>query len=200
MRTHERPRSDAFARSARAWQTGAALRPSPRRAAARTTALLVGAALGAAGCAAGTREAPREGVAHTAVTTRGPSDTTTSDAVHTVASFPAGEVVLAAVRTEGDGELDANRVRMVLRRAEPALRRCYLAALARRPGLRGRMQADFTVRIVGTVGDVVRTQAPPGEAALGACVEGAFRSLVFPQPEGGALRVTLLLDLLPFDE
>lgn len=61
----------------------------------------------------------------------------------------------------------------------PAVRRCYEATLAKRPGARGALTLTFTVNAVGKVEGVSATGFDPG---LAACVKGAAATWRFPIP------------------
>jgi hypothetical protein len=60
-----------------------------------------------------------------------------------------------------------------------AVRRCYLAALAKRPGLRGTLTLHFTVNAVGKVEGFTATGL---DAGMAACVKAAAAAWRFPIP------------------
>jgi outer membrane biosynthesis protein TonB len=63
----------------------------------------------------------------------------------------------------------------------PALQRCYRAALAKQPGVRGHLMLHITVNAAGGVEDLSITDAEPG---LAACAKAAGAGWRFPIPRG----------------
>ncbi len=114
-------------------------------------------------------------------------------------AFHTGDVLLAGMTHEGDGELSEGQLRATVHRSIRDLRRCYLEALADAPALRGRAIAEFTLGASGRVFDAVRVRTPARGEVLAPCVAAALRTLVFPMPIGGAVRISVLLDFVPFE-
>ena len=89
--------------------------------------------------------------------------------------------------TTVSGSLSSEVIARVVRPRLPALRRCAdAAAVAGVPSVR------FAVRFtIGAGGRVTRTDlpGPPQDPALAACVLAVFRSMTFPEPEGGEVTV-----------
>ena len=97
---------------------------------------------------------------------RAPADVRGTDA-----DAPAAEVMVAAVRRE-----------------MPAVRKCYEAAIARNPALRGRYTARIDLTVRDGRGSVKRATLDPvpRDAKLASCIVGVFTSrLHFAWPEDG---------------
>jgi hypothetical protein len=95
--------------------------------------------------------------------------------------------------TNVSGRLEPEAIRDVVRANFGRFRRCYAEAAEPRPSLTVRM--FFTIGTSGSIteGRVEAQQAPE----LGRCVNREMRALVFPAPEGGAVRVEYPIVLSP---
>ena len=94
----------------------------------------------------------------------------------------------SAHSTGGGSEVDASAVARIIRGQIGGIRACYERELARNPGLSGRLEMNFTI---GEGGRITRISAagPVASAApaVGSCVSGSLRVLVFPSPEDGSV-------------
>jgi len=90
--------------------------------------------------------------------------------------------------TGGGNEVDASAVARIIRGQLGGIQACYERALASDPGLSGRLEMSFTI---GAGGRITRISAdgPLASAApaVGSCVSGRLRGLVFPSPEDGSV-------------
>jgi Ca-activated chloride channel family protein len=75
-------------------------------------------------------------------------------------------------------------------------RSCYERALATKPALRGRVAVHFVIDATGRVASV-RGESDLGNPVLVGCVTNAFRTIEFPSPERGDVRVTFPMDFAP---
>ena len=90
--------------------------------------------------------------------------------------------------TGGVGQVDANTVARIVRGQLGGIRACYERELRNNPTLSGRLEMNFTIGANGRIshisaGGPVASAAP----AVGSCVSGRLRGLVFPTPEGGSV-------------
>ena len=80
-------------------------------------------------------------------------------------------------------------MRRVLRRNQAKFLYCYEREYVRRPELKGRIDATFTVDRTGTVSSASATGVDP---AVATCVQTALRSMIFPAPTGEVVVATAL--------
>lgn len=90
--------------------------------------------------------------------------------------------------TGGEGQVDANAVARIIRGQLGGIRACYERELRNNPTLSGRLEMNFTIGATGRItrisgGGPLASAAP----AVGSCVSGRLRGLVFPVPEGGSV-------------
>jgi hypothetical protein len=85
------------------------------------------------------------------------------------------------------GSLDKELVRRVVRQHLNEVRFCYEEALARKPTLAGRVVPMFTIAANGTVIVSALQSSTLGAPAVEACIVGATRRWLFPQPRGGGI-------------
>jgi hypothetical protein len=97
----------------------------------------------------------------------------------------AGELV----RVGGDGEIDARAVARIIRGQIGGIAACYERSLRSDPALMGRMSVTF---IIGGAGRITSLSTVGLEAApaVGSCVGGRLRGLVFPVAFGGGAEFT----------
>ncbi len=81
-------------------------------------------------------------------------------------------------------------IRRVIRQNVAPIRACYEKALPAKPDLAGRVVVRFAI---DASGKVTKNESTNGTTLASpdvvACVVGAFRSLVFPEPQGGTVVV-----------
>jgi outer membrane biosynthesis protein TonB len=89
-------------------------------------------------------------------------------------------------------------IRRVLRQNVAPIRACYEKALRAKSDLAGRVVVRFEIDAAGNVATSESTSATTlASADAVACVVGAFKPLVFPEPEGGAVIVTYPIVFAP---
>lgn len=90
--------------------------------------------------------------------------------------------------TGGVGQVDASAVARIIRGQLGGIQACYERALASNPGLSGRLEMNFTIGEGGRITHI-SAAGPMASAApaVGSCVSGRLRGLVFPSPEGGSV-------------
>jgi outer membrane biosynthesis protein TonB len=74
-------------------------------------------------------------------------------------------------------------VRRYIHRSRNQIRRCYDAALAKNPGIAGKLVVDFTI---SGNGKVTATRASGLDADVEACVAAVIAAIEFPAPTGNA--------------
>ncbi|MEI8259065.1 MAG: AgmX/PglI C-terminal domain-containing protein, partial [Deltaproteobacteria bacterium] len=133
----------------------------------------------------------------TRIATDGPEiNTGTSEQV--VLRTPTGRIhVDTPEPPTGPGELPPATVAAVIRHNLGGLQWCYTEGLRNHPSLQGRIEVSFTIgstgRITGAAGVHGFDEAPEVRQCLGS----RFRSMVFPQPEGGAVEFTFPFQFVP---
>jgi len=90
--------------------------------------------------------------------------------------------------TGGVGQVDASAVARIIRGQLGGIQACYERELRNNPTLSGRLEMNFTIGASGRVthvsaGGPMASVAP----AVGSCVSGRLRGLVFPSPEDGSV-------------
>ena len=97
--------------------------------------------------------------------------------------------------TTVNGRLPPEVIQRIVRRNFGKLRLCYDTALGKDPLLSGRVTTSFTIDTGGAIKDPKSTSEITDKDLL-ACFDRAFRTLSFPAPEGGVVKVVypFLLD------
>jgi TonB family protein len=85
------------------------------------------------------------------------------------------------------GALDKAIVRRIVQRHINEVKYCYEQGLSRRPGLRGRVQVQFTIAASGQVIASVLQDSTIGNARVENCVVSAIQRWEFPKPNGSSL-------------
>jgi len=93
------------------------------------------------------------------------------------------------------GELDEAIVRRYVRRKETQLAYCYEREVLASPTLGGTLRASFIINLGGNVSDA--TASGVGNAKVEACIVEVLKSIEFPRPDGGPVRVTYAFVLTP---
>jgi hypothetical protein len=98
--------------------------------------------------------------------------------------------------TGGEGQVDANAVARIIRGQLGGIRACYERELRNNPALSGRLEVSFTI---GASGRITRasTSGLAAAPAVGTCVTGRLRNLVFPTPEGGSVEFSFPFTFSP---
>ncbi len=90
-----------------------------------------------------------------------------------------------AGKTTSVGKLDTEIINRVIRQHRSQIRYCYQQALAKNPGLAGKIIIDFVIDPTGKVANATAKGDSAMVEAMGSCASRAFRSFRFPAPEGG---------------
>jgi hypothetical protein len=90
------------------------------------------------------------------------------------------------------GKLPPEVVKRIVRANFPRLRACYEAGLKTDPALAGVVAVRFRIDTDGSVVGVAldATASTLTDAAVRGCVLGVYRTLSFPEPEGGVVNVS----------
>jgi len=89
----------------------------------------------------------------------------------------------------GEGVLDKNEIRKVVREHIEEIRVCYDKVLVKQPEAKAKLVVDFTI---GSDGAVKKSSigSLEGPAELGPCVNAAVTTWKFPAPTGGEVAVS----------
>lgn len=101
-------------------------------------------------------------------------------------------------KTTVTGRLPPEVIQRIVRSNFGRFRVCYEAGLRTNPNLSGKVTVRFVISRTGTVSSVASTAELPDSAVV-SCVERAFYSLTFPQPEGGIVSVSYPIVFSPDD-
>jgi len=93
------------------------------------------------------------------------------------------------------GNLDAGIIRRYLRRQERRIRNCYELELASKPDLRGKLTLRFAINARGRVEGIEASGL--GSANVESCVAKVVESIKFPRPDGGLVKVTYPIGMVP---
>jgi hypothetical protein len=93
-----------------------------------------------------------------------------------------------------DGRLPPDVVKRIVRANFPRFRACYEAGLKRDPLTKGTVSVEFVIDTTGAVESASLGSGSLGEGGVKSCVLGVFRTLSFPEPEGGKVKVTYPID------
>jgi hypothetical protein len=93
------------------------------------------------------------------------------------------------------GKLPPDVIKRIVRANYPRFRACYEHGLTAHPELKGIVAVEFVIDESGAVLEAKRGAASTlKDDDVGACVVGVYRSLSFPEPEGGKVHVTYPID------
>jgi hypothetical protein len=87
------------------------------------------------------------------------------------------------------GPLPPEVVKRIIRANFPRIRACYEAGLRRDPALTGKVTIDFVIDSTGAMNKVAIGESTLPDEAAKTCIAGVFRTLSFPEPEGGIVKV-----------
>jgi hypothetical protein len=89
-----------------------------------------------------------------------------------------------------NGFLMPDVLRRILRTSFSRLGRCYYKALEKDASLKGSIVVEFKIDAMGSVYAASAIGGTLGDATVKTCVAGVYKSLSFPEPEGGQVIVT----------
>jgi hypothetical protein len=110
-----------------------------------------------------------------------------------VTSSKSGKVTESSVTVTG--KLPSDVIKRIVRANFPRFRACYESGLKRDPTLKGTVSDTLSIDTTGAVESATLGKGTLTDATVGACVTGVFRTLSFPEPEGGKVKVDYTLDL-----
>jgi len=100
-----------------------------------------------------------------------------------------GTVKPLEVGSEIIGRLPPETVKRIIRANFPRFRACYEQGLKKDPALRGTVGVRFIIDNTGAV-ETASLTSSVSDGQVSACVLGVYRTLSFPEPEGGKVMVT----------
>lgn len=95
------------------------------------------------------------------------------------------------------GRLPPEVIRRVIRANFPRIRACYLSGLKRDPALAGKVTVDFVIDKTGATDKVKVSESTLADEQVKSCIGGVFRTISFPEPEGGIVSVKYPITLSP---
>lgn len=115
---------------------------------------------------------------------------------------PASGTKSPSLKTGGttvSGRLPPEVIQRIVRSHFGRFRLCYERGLQDDPGLRGKVSVSFEINRKGDTGKISSTSDMKAPAVV-ACLERAFSTMSFPQPEAGVVRVTYPIAFAPGDD
>ena len=92
------------------------------------------------------------------------------------------------------GRLPPEVIKRIVRANFPRFRACYEQGLKTDATLKGTVVTKILIDTTGDVASASTATGTMGNAAVEACVLGVFKTLAFPEPEGGKVSVTYPID------
>ena len=102
---------------------------------------------------------------------------------------------LRASKAQVNGRLPPEIIQRIVRQSFGRMRMCYEAGLKRNPSLEGRVAVKFVIDRSGAVAMASTTDRSMNDGEVASCIERAFQSMSFPEPEGGIVTVVYPLVL-----
>ena len=96
--------------------------------------------------------------------------------------------------TDIQGRLPPEVVKRIIRANFPRFRACYEQGLKKDPGLKGTVSVRFIIDTTGAVESASGAGGSLSDGQVSGCVLGVYRTLAFPEPEGGKVMVTYPID------
>lgn len=87
------------------------------------------------------------------------------------------------------GKIDTSAVKRIFDQNNIAMRKCYERVLKASPGLEGKVTLEVKIQSDGTVGSARARGVSLNNAAINDCMERQAKTMKFPQPKGGSVRV-----------
>jgi hypothetical protein len=98
------------------------------------------------------------------------------------------------------GRLPPEVIKRIIRANYPRFRACYESGLKRVPDLKGTVSTAFVIDKDGAVESAKNTGGTLTDEPVKSCVTGVFKTLSFPEPEGGKVKVTYPIDFQVGDD
>ncbi len=96
--------------------------------------------------------------------------------------------------TDIQGRLPPEVIKRIIRANFPRFRACYEQGLKKDPGLKGTVAVRFIIDTTGAVESANLSGGSMSDGQVSSCVLGVYRTLSFPEPEGGKVMVTYPID------
>ena len=94
------------------------------------------------------------------------------------------------IREEAEtGKVDVAAVKRVFNQNNGAMRKCYERALKKSPGLEGKLTLEVKIKGDGSVAWAKARAKSLNNASVFDCMERQAKTMKFPKPKGGAVRV-----------
>jgi hypothetical protein len=113
--------------------------------------------------------------------------------MHAQLSPRSVQIVESGMSFGGAGQLPTAIVKRIVRATFPRFRACYELGVDLDPNLKGQVTASFVVDAKGAVGLVKQGPTTMPDPIVTSCVVGVFRTLAFPEPEGGDVEIAVPL-------
>jgi hypothetical protein len=126
-----------------------------------------------------------------------PQPTTKASVSYAIAVHrPARKKMVKMIETGTDvsGRLPPQVVKRIIRANFPRFRACYEAGLKKDPALKGIVSTKFVIGDTGAVESVKENGGSLGDPVVKTCVASVFKTMSFPEPEGGKVTVTYPID------
>ena len=115
--------------------------------------------------------------------------------------LPTGKKPVVPILSETDavvvGTRPATVVKRIIRANFPRFRACYEQGLKANPTLAGTVVTELVIDETGAPESVKSAGGTLGDDQVKSCVTGVFRTLSFPEPEAGKVKVTYPLHFKP---
>jgi hypothetical protein len=95
------------------------------------------------------------------------------------------------------GTLPAAEVKKVFRMNDAAFKKCYERSLKGNPGLEGKVALTVVIGTDGTVRSASVRGVSLKDSKVNSCMERQARTMKFPKPKGGTVRVNKSFTFLP---
>ncbi len=109
----------------------------------------------------------------------------------TSAVFVAAALAMGATPARaGEGTIDKDAIRKVVRAHIGEVRTCYDEGLQRDPTLAGRLVVAFEITPQGATAGAKIAESTLADPQVGACIAAAVGRWAFPAPQGGSVSVS----------
>ncbi len=119
------------------------------------------------------------------------NDTATlvASAIEADANKPQKVVSKKPPRDPETGKIDTSAVKRVFDQNNIAMRKCYERVLKANPGLEGKVTLEVKIVSTGAVSSAKARGVSLNNAAINDCMERQAKTMKFPEPKGGSVRV-----------
>lgn len=106
-------------------------------------------------------------------------------------------VTTATPARAGEGSLDKDEIREVVKTHIQEIRGCYNEGLSRKPTMAGKLTVIFEIAAGGEVSSSQIQGSTLADAKVEGCVAAAVQSWKFPAPDGGSVQVNYPFEFAP---